>query len=537
MWDFQQRETIIAIDGTDDTGVSRQDPGLSLGSVDYPSGFYHEQAPVHLNYVCALNGTATPNLADGFRYCELGCGAGETTCILAAAYPRSEFVGIDLSQTHIEAARGLAQSGRLENAEFIVADLQSYDARDLASFDYITLHGLYSWVSADVRRGIRAFITDKLKIGGLVYVSYNAMPGWGAAAPLRRFFVDTAPRLEGDLVERARQIIAMLVDLQSKGTPLFAETPTASRVLERLTKSDIRYVAHEFLGTNWEPLYFADLNREMESTGLRFVGHAEILGNFPSLSVVPDLPGNLLDFSDRTARESICDFVMNRFFRRDVFIRADENQPELCDDDNLKSTLFGFLVSAEHAPDSIKWAGGNLSFTGAWFDRLKKLLAYRVLSLSDLLQDPILKNCPKSDLVTGIKQLTIGGFFAPFAGREVEPPGGPAEKIRLVPKINEILLDRYDWAGRALVLASPVVGSGVALNSLEAALLGGLRTNDPVSWVFSELDSRGVAIQTIDEGAPIKDEAESRKAISRSLEQFQAHKLPKLAYFGVVDAA
>jgi len=415
--------------------------------------------------------------------------------------------------------------------------LQSYDPRDLAAFDYITLHGLYSWVSPDVRRGIRAFITNKLKVGGIVYLSYNAMPGWGAAGPLRRFFVDTAPRLDGDLVERAQKIIAMLVDLQAKGAPLFTETPTASRVLERLTKSDIRYVAHEFLGTNWEPLYFADLNREMEAIGLRFVGHAEILGNFPALSAVPELLDNLLDCADRFSRESIHDFVTNRFFRRDVFVRADEAHETLSDDDDLESTLFGFLVSAEHAPNSIEWAGGNVSFSGAWFDRLKKLLAYRVLSLSEIIQDPILRNCPKNDLVNGIKQLTIGGFFAPFARREIEPPGGPVERIRLVPEINDVLLDRYDWAGRALVLASPVVGSGVALNSLEAALLGGLRTNDPMSWIVSELDHRGVGIQTIDEGAPIKDEAESRKAISRSLELFQAHKLPKLAYFGVVDTA
>ncbi len=55
------------------------------------------------------------------------------------------------------------------------------------------------------------FISDRLGPGGLVYVSNNAIPGWGAAAPMRRFFVDTAPRLEGDLVEGARQIIAMLV--------------------------------------------------------------------------------------------------------------------------------------------------------------------------------------------------------------------------------------------------------------------------------------------------------------------------------------
>ena len=60
---------------------------FSLGSIDYPAGFYHQLAPVHLNYICALNGVRGPNLSAPFNYCELRCGAGETTNVLAAANP------------------------------------------------------------------------------------------------------------------------------------------------------------------------------------------------------------------------------------------------------------------------------------------------------------------------------------------------------------------------------------------------------------------------------------------------------------------
>ena len=70
------------------------DDELSLDTLDYPSGFYHEQAPVHMNYIAAIRGWPTPDLSGPFRYCELGCGTGLTTSILAASNPSGAFVGI-----------------------------------------------------------------------------------------------------------------------------------------------------------------------------------------------------------------------------------------------------------------------------------------------------------------------------------------------------------------------------------------------------------------------------------------------------------
>ena len=42
----------------------------------------------------------------GATYCELGCGYGLTTLILAASNPQMSFVGVDFNPTHIVAANG-----------------------------------------------------------------------------------------------------------------------------------------------------------------------------------------------------------------------------------------------------------------------------------------------------------------------------------------------------------------------------------------------------------------------------------------------
>ena len=57
----------------------------------------------------------------GARYCELGCGYGLTTLVLAAANPHMTFVGVDFNPTHIVAAKTLVESARLPNIRFVEA--------------------------------------------------------------------------------------------------------------------------------------------------------------------------------------------------------------------------------------------------------------------------------------------------------------------------------------------------------------------------------------------------------------------------------
>src|ERR1700712_2497931 len=44
----------------------------------------------------------------------------------------------------------------------------------------------------------------RLKPGGLLFISYNAMPGWAAIEPLRQLLLSRGGN-EGDSLERARQ--------------------------------------------------------------------------------------------------------------------------------------------------------------------------------------------------------------------------------------------------------------------------------------------------------------------------------------------
>ena len=81
----------------------------------------------------------TDQLARGIRVLDVGCGRGRILSRLAELYPRSTFLGMDLSREAIEFARAAASAKRLTNLEFAMVDLSDFDQRaESESFDFIT---------------------------------------------------------------------------------------------------------------------------------------------------------------------------------------------------------------------------------------------------------------------------------------------------------------------------------------------------------------------------------------------------------------
>jgi SAM-dependent methyltransferase len=81
---------------------------------------------------------------------DLGCGGGVAACFLAWANPHARVVGVDASPAAIATARDLASELSLRNVEFVVADIDGFDAgRD---FDLVTSSAVWAetadWVHA-----------------------------------------------------------------------------------------------------------------------------------------------------------------------------------------------------------------------------------------------------------------------------------------------------------------------------------------------------------------------------------------------------
>ena len=75
-------------------------------------------------------------LVSGIDVADVGCGSGMALRILAAEYPRSRFVGFDISESAIQAARTAADDAGLANLRFEAVDAAALSS--VEQFDFVS---------------------------------------------------------------------------------------------------------------------------------------------------------------------------------------------------------------------------------------------------------------------------------------------------------------------------------------------------------------------------------------------------------------
>lgn len=81
----------------------------------------------------------TEKLESGIKMLDVGCGSGKILNKFASLFPKSQFVGIDLSpEATSKATREAAQMG-LTNVEFVIKDLSDFhESAPIEQYDFIT---------------------------------------------------------------------------------------------------------------------------------------------------------------------------------------------------------------------------------------------------------------------------------------------------------------------------------------------------------------------------------------------------------------
>lgn len=168
-------------------------------------------------------------------YCELGSGQGVTANLLAAANPEMEIYATDFNPKHAYNAQELARVSQLSNVHFFDNSFAEFEARnDLPQFNVIALHGIYTWVSQEHQQTIIRFIEKRLKPGGLVYISYNCLPGWAGISPIRHLIQMHAERAIGSLPEKIDAAMAFIERFQETDARYFKSVPSAKERFERI---------------------------------------------------------------------------------------------------------------------------------------------------------------------------------------------------------------------------------------------------------------------------------------------------------------
>jgi len=425
--------------------------------VPYVRAFYPHLAPAWLDHVAVISGVAPPP-RNGFAWCDLGCGPGVTTAMLAATHPAGRFYGIDAMPQHIDDARRLAADAAVANATFHAADFAAATALALPQFDYIVAHGVYTWVAARVRADIRSFIDRHLKPGGLVYLSYNAMPGRAADLPFQRLVRAIGETCAGDSSERIAAALKIVDSFSALKAPALVASPMRAAFKQDEDKVPHAYLAHECMGQHWDPLFVTEVRSDLATIGLDPVGSATLVENHDSFVLGEAARTALAAIADEDVRELARDFLIDQSFRRDVFVRGGGELDEHEQRARLLAGAFALVRRPARIAYALRTPAGRLAFDNAAARAIVAALAAGPRRLGDVAET---SEAAVEDLIANALVLCASGQVRPVEAASVP-----------VAVMNAAVSRRLGGAEEIPYLALPC-GTAIAVTDTVRSLLRG----------------------------------------------------------------
>lgn len=310
----------------------------SYDEVPYPSYPYAAAHPDRLFSIAKLFGLNAKDPAEA-RVLELGCAAGGNLLPIAARYPKSECIGVDLSAIQVDDGLKTIKAIGLKNARLLKANLAKLP-KGLGKFDYIICHGVFSWVPNEVQEAIFQIHEDLLASDGIGYVSYNTLPGWYMRNAIRGMLLKHVGAIADSTqkLAQSRALLKFLVESTEGDNSPYASFLKSET--ELLGKQSDQYLYHEHLEDNNHPCFFQDFIARANQKGLQFLGESSLpsmwTGNLP-LKAQQTLSGLTKDV---VLLGQYADFVRNRTFRQTLLCRLDRKLDRQLSPDRIRPAFF-----------------------------------------------------------------------------------------------------------------------------------------------------------------------------------------------------
>ncbi len=288
--------------------------------VRYPPGVYVQTHPAMIGALATLHGRKVAPFGAS-RVLEIGCGEGLNLINMALGAPGAEFVGVDLAETAIAAAREMAARTGVANVHFRALDLAAIDGA-FGEFDTIIAHGVYAWTPEPVRNALMRVMSERLSADGLAFVSFNALPGARFQQALRDMLVFLT---EG--VEDPKAALDLAWAFLGEQIETWSDKEADQALMKGRAKHMLAYKAevlyHDELSAHWAPELLSQVVARAAAFGLSYVCDAR-----PKLNTQAFFPTEA--YASIRARangdwarfEQLADFRELRTFKNSVFARG-----------------------------------------------------------------------------------------------------------------------------------------------------------------------------------------------------------------------
>jgi len=471
--------------------VGEWDTGY-VDEIAYTFGYCDELNPLRLKLPLLYAGLVPPSVGNA---CELGFGHGVSVNIHAAG-SSTQWHGTDFHPPHAHFAQQLAERAGSQ-AQLCGERFSEFCRRDdLPDFDFIGMHGIWSWISEENRALLAEFIQRKLKPGGVLYLSYNTQPGWTPMLPVRelmhRHFQIGAQSAQHDGMIAEARMAARIKDAVGFAQAVFATQPgyavvnplLAERV-EALSAERPAYLAHEYFNRDWHPMSFLQVASSLTAAGLSYGGSADYRDHVDEINLSAAQRALLAGIADTGLRESARDFCVNRSLRRDYWIK----EPRTLTDDERDTALRAHrvILALPRASVALKVRGalGETTLPEALYGPiLDALSSHRPVPLSDIERDVRARGITLAQIVEAVLLLiSMGALLNAQDDAQISAARPAAEQL------NAAICEQARHHDDVHFMVSPVSGSGVFMPRLPQLFLLARRhqMQQPAQWAeFAE---------------------------------------------------
>jgi len=461
-----------------------------VADIGYTYGYYTELNPLRVKLAFLNTGQVCPDFGTA---CELGYGQGLSVNLHAAAGP-TQWWGTDFNPSQAGFAQELAVVAGAGAKLYDDAFADFANRSDLPGFDYIGVHGIWSWISPENREVLVDFIRRKLKVGGVLYISYNTLPGWAAFAPMRHLMTEHS------------EIIG------AEGLGIVSRIDGAIEFAEKL---------------------LATMAKCLEPARLHYVCSAHYLDHIDAVNLTTEQQEFLKEIKDLLFRESVRDFMVNQQFRRDYWVKGARRLAPLDQAEALRSHR---VMLIQHRPDvSLKVTGslGEATMNESVYVPILDLLAdHKPRTLGGLEQSLKEKEVPFAQIIQAVMVLTGSGHVCAVQDDAV---------ISRVKKnsraLNLHLITKARSSNDITTLTSPVTGGGITVSRFDQLFLLAFTQGrkQPGEWaqsVWQILQAQGQKL--VKEGHTLENDAENIAELTEQAENFAGKQLPLLKALQVV---
>lgn len=284
----------------------------------------------------------------GARVLELGASCGGNIVPQALYYPETTFTGIDLSGVQVKHGNDIINSIGLKNVTLLEKDILDID-ESFGTFDYIIVHGIWSWVPDVVKDKILSICNVNLSDNGIAYVSYNTYPGWKRLEQLRDIMLYSEKRAKDqDLLERTlytKSVLKMVADTMNIDDRSRAQSAYKINNIHNVLNSNDYYVAHEYLEAFNDPVYVSDFIERARKQGCAYIGDEVLQRSFITW-LADDVTNNIrtLSHDNYVDKEQFYDYVYDTQFRMSLLTKLSNedkiNHEETVTQDILNSLYY-----------------------------------------------------------------------------------------------------------------------------------------------------------------------------------------------------